>query len=82
MRIEEVEIDDDNVGHLTSQHVTIAEIEAVFADLRSVVTRAVALRTTTQSLTASGPTSSTDQASHDRSAPGGCGHERQDERHH
>ncbi|TVR31082.1 MAG: hypothetical protein EA388_13910 [Nitriliruptor sp.] len=31
MRIQEIEIDDDNVGHLTSHHVTIAEIEAVFA---------------------------------------------------
>lgn len=31
MRIDVIDIDDDNVGHLTSHGVTIAEIEAVFA---------------------------------------------------
>jgi uncharacterized DUF497 family protein len=31
MRIERIEIDDDNVEHVTSHGVTIAEIEAVFA---------------------------------------------------
>ena len=31
MWIEEIEIDDDNVGHLTSHGVAITEIEAVFA---------------------------------------------------
>ena len=30
MRIERIEIDDDNVDHLTSHGVSIAEIEAVF----------------------------------------------------
>ena len=30
MRIEQIEIDDDNVDHLTSHGVSIAEIEAVF----------------------------------------------------
>lgn len=31
MRIEQIEIDDNNVAHITSHGVTIAEIEAVFA---------------------------------------------------
>lgn len=30
MRIERIEFDDDNVGHVTSHGVTIAEIETVF----------------------------------------------------
>jgi len=44
MRIEEIEIDDDNVGHLTSHHVTIAEIEAVFAS-RPTIRRNKSVRT-------------------------------------
>jgi uncharacterized DUF497 family protein len=31
MRIERIEIDDENVEHVTSHGVTIADIEAVFA---------------------------------------------------
>lgn len=31
MQIERIEIDDDNVGHVTRHGVTIAEIEAVLA---------------------------------------------------
>jgi hypothetical protein len=31
MRIEEIEIDDVNLGHLTSHGVAIADVEAVFA---------------------------------------------------
>lgn len=30
MRIDQVEIDDDNMNHITSHGVTISEIEAVF----------------------------------------------------
>ena len=36
MRIEQVEIDDDNVDHVTSHGVSIADIEAVFMSRPSI----------------------------------------------
>lgn len=83
MWIQEIEIDDDNVGHLTSHGVAITEIEAVFAS-HPTVRRNKSGRAADYYAIANRirSTSSTDQVWHDRSAPGGYEHEREVERVH